>query len=60
MCLFYNGEQEEEKIKQAQEKLELEKSIIEQEKIDFTQDVYITVKEFDLNRKQLKIKKRLM
>lgn len=46
------------KIKQAQEKLELEKSIIEQEKIDFIQDVYITVKEFDLNRKQLKIKKK--
>lgn len=46
------------KIKQAQEKFELEKSIIEQEKIDFTQYVYITVKEFDLNRKQLKIKKK--
>ena len=46
------------KIKQAQEKFELEKSIIEKEKIDFTQDVYITVKEFDLNRKQLKIKKK--
>ncbi|MGB0887508.1 MAG: TolC family protein [Vicingaceae bacterium] len=46
------------RIKQAQANAELVKSNIEQEKIDFDQDVYVKVARFNLNRKQLKVSKR--
>tara|TARA_B100000809_G_scaffold43067_1_gene37354 strand:+ start:8102 stop:9547 length:1446 start_codon:yes stop_codon:yes gene_type:complete len=46
------------RIKQAQANAELVKTNIEQEKVDFDQDVYIKVATFNLNRKQLKVSKR--
>ena len=46
------------RIKQAKEYAELVKSTIEQEKIDFNQDIYEKVKIFTLNRKQLKVSNR--
>jgi len=46
------------RMKQAQANAELIKSNIEQEKIDFNQDIYEKVKIFTLNRKQLKVSNR--
>ncbi len=46
------------RIKQAQANADLVKSTIEQEKIDFEQDVYVKVAKFNLNRKQLKVSER--
>ena len=46
------------RMKQAQANAELIKSTIEQEKIDFNQDIYEKVKIFTLNRKQLKVSDR--
>jgi len=46
------------RIKQAQANAELVKSTIEQEKIDFNQDIYVKVAQFNLNRKQLKVSDR--
>ena len=46
------------RMKQAQANAELIKSTIEQEKIDFNQDIYEKVKIFTLNRKQLKVSNR--
>jgi outer membrane protein TolC len=46
------------RIKQAQANADLVQSTIEQEKIDFDQDVYVKVAKFNLNRKQLKVSKR--
>lgn len=46
------------RIKQAQANAELVNSTIEQERIDFEQDVYEKVARFNLNKKQLKVSKR--
>ena len=46
------------RIKQAQANADLVSSTVEQEKIDFDQDIYVKVAEFNLNRKQLKVSKR--
>lgn len=46
------------RIKQAEANAALVKSNIEQEKIDFNQDIYVKVAEFNLNKKQLKVSKR--
>ena len=46
------------RMKQAQANAELVKSTIEQEKIDFSQDIYNKVAQFNLNRKQLKVSDR--
>jgi len=46
------------RIKQAQANAELIKSTIEQETIDFEQDIYEKVARYNLNRKQLMISKR--
>jgi len=46
------------RIKQAQANADLVKSTIEQEKIDFNQDIYVKVAQFNLNRKQLKVSER--
>ncbi len=46
------------RIKQAQANADLVNSIIEQEKIDFDQDIYEKVAGFNLNRKQLKVSER--
>ena len=46
------------RIKQAKEYAELVKSTIEQEKIDFNQDIYVKVAQFNLTRKQLKVSER--
>lgn len=46
------------RIKQAQANAELVKSTVEQEIIDFDQDIYQKVAAFNLNRKQLKVSKR--
>jgi outer membrane protein TolC len=46
------------RIKQAQANAELVKSTIEQEKIDFNQNIYVKVAQFNLNRKQLKVSNR--
>lgn len=46
------------RIKQAQANAELVKSTIEQERIDFEQDIYEKVARFNLNKKQLEVSKR--
>ena len=46
------------RVKQAQANANLVKSTIEQERIDFEQDVYEKVARFNLNKKQLKVSKR--
>jgi len=46
------------RIKQAQANSDLVKSTIEQERIDFDQDIYEKVARFNLNKKQLKVSKR--
>ena len=46
------------RIKQAQANADLVRSTIEQERIDFEQDIYEKVATFNLNRKQLKVSKR--
>ena len=46
------------RIKQAEANAELIKSTIEQERIDFEQDIYERVARYNLNRKQLLISKR--
>jgi outer membrane protein TolC len=46
------------RIKQAQANAELVKSTIEQEQIDFEQDIFEKVARFNLNKKQLKVSRR--
>jgi len=46
------------RIKQAQANAELVRSTIEQEKIDFDQDIFQKVATFNLNKKQLDVSKR--
>lgn len=46
------------RIRQAKTNAELVKSTIEQEKIDFDQEVFVTVANFNLNIKQLSVSKR--
>lgn len=46
------------RIKQAQANADLVKSTIDQERIDFEQDIYEKVARFNLNKKQLKVSKR--
>lgn len=46
------------RVKQAEANAELVRITIEQEKIDFDQDIYSKVAAFNLNRKQLKASKR--
>lgn len=46
------------RIKQAQANADLVRSTIEQEQIDFEQDIYESVARFNLNKKQLQVSKR--
>jgi outer membrane protein TolC len=46
------------RIRQAKTNAELVKSTIEQEKIDFDQEIFVTVANFNLNKKQLSVSKR--
>ncbi|MGB0882187.1 MAG: TolC family protein [Vicingaceae bacterium] len=46
------------RIQQAKTNAELVKSTIEQEKIDFEQQIFVTVANFNLNKKQLAVSKR--
>ena len=46
------------RIRQAKTNAELVKSTIEQEKIDFDQEIFVTVANFNLNIKQLSVSKR--
>ena len=46
------------RIKQAQANADLVRSTIEQEKIDFDQDIYERVARYNLNKKQLEVSKR--
>jgi hypothetical protein len=46
------------KIKQAEANADLVRSNVEQEKINFDQEIYMKVAEFNLNRKQLIVSKR--
>jgi len=46
------------RIRQAKTNAELVKSTIEQEKIDFDQEIFVTVANFNLNKKQLAVSKR--
>jgi outer membrane efflux protein len=45
-------------IRQAQSNAELVRSNVEQQKIDFNQDIFVKVAEFNLNRKQLEVSKK--
>ena len=46
------------RVKQAEANAELVKSTVEQEQIDFKQDIYEKVARFNLNKKQLQVSKR--
>lgn len=46
------------RIRQAKTNAELVQSTVEQEKIDFDQEVFVTVANFNLNKKQLAVSKR--
>jgi hypothetical protein len=46
------------KIRQAQSNAELVRSTVEQQQIDFDQDIFVKVAEFNLNRKQLQVSKK--
>ena len=46
------------KIQQAKTNAELVRSTVEQGKIDFDQQIYVTVANFNLNKKQLSVSKR--
>jgi outer membrane protein TolC len=46
------------RVKQAEANAELVRSTVEQDQIDFTQDIYEKVARFNLNKKQLQVSKR--